>query len=145
MSRKSTTAYVIKLGSSTISWKTKKQNTVSRSFAEAEYRSMAVTVCEITWLRGYLGDMGLIITTATPLYCDDQSALHLDANPIFHERSKHIEVDCHFIREKLRNNVISTAHISIKVQPADVFTKALASDQHQFLISKLAMINLFQA
>lgn len=106
---------------------------------------MATTTCEIIWLRGLLGDMGLVFTKATPLHCDNQSALHLAANPIFHEQSKHIEVDCHFIREKIQTHVISTAHISTKVQPADVFTKALASDQHQFLISKLAMINLFQA
>lgn len=145
MSRRSVTGYVIKLGPSVISWKTKKQNTVSRSSAEAEYRSMAITACEITWLRGLLTDMGLIFDSPTVLHCDNQAALHIASNPLYHERTKHIEIDCHFIREKIRDNIISTSHISTHHQPADLLTKALGSDQHKYLLSKLDMLSILQA
>lgn len=145
MSRKSISGYLVTLGSSPISWKSKKQLTISRSSAEAEYRSMASTTCEIVWLRGLLTDMGLQFDAPTLLHCDNQSALHLAANPMYHERTKHIEIDCHFIREKIHAQVVATSHISTHCQPADIFTKALGSDQHKFLLSKLGMLNLLQA
>ncbi|XP_073119656.1 uncharacterized protein [Henckelia pumila] len=100
MSQKSVTGFVVKLGSASVSWKTKKQHTVSRSSTEAEYRSMATTTCEITWLRGLLTDMGLTFSSPTPLHCDNQAALHIASNPLYHERTKHIEIDCHFIQER---------------------------------------------
>lgn len=89
---------------------------------------MATTACEITWLRNLLTDMGLVINQPTTLYCDNQAAIHIAANPLYHERTKHIEIDCHFVREKLRSNVLCTSHIHTRQQPADVFTKALGSN-----------------
>lgn len=145
LSRKSITGYLVTLGTSHISWKSKKQHTVSRSSAESEYRSMASATCEIIWLRGLLADMGIFLDLPTVLHCDNQAALHIAANPLYHERTKHIEVDCHFIREKIRDKSITTSHISTHCQPADIFTKALGSDQHWFLLSKLGMLNILQA
>lgn len=100
--RRSTSGFCTLLGSSPISWRTKKQSVVSRSSAEAEYRAMAQAASELQWLRFLLADFGLNIDTPSILYCDNKAALHIAANPVFHERTKHIEIDCHFIREKIQ-------------------------------------------
>ncbi|XP_047256351.1 uncharacterized mitochondrial protein AtMg00810-like, partial [Capsicum annuum] len=88
--RKSTTGFCVFLGDSLISWKSKKQDVVSRSSTEAEYRAMAVTTCEIIWLRWLLADMGVHISMPTPLHCDNKSAVQIAKNSVFHERTKHI-------------------------------------------------------
>ena len=82
-----------------ISWKSKKQNGVSWSSAESKYIAMAQSVCKIMWIRQLLMEVG--IKTSVPAWCDNQVAIHIISNPIFHERTKHIEIDCHFIREKI--------------------------------------------
>ena len=89
------------LGNSPISWKTKKQATVSRASAEAEYRAMAVTTSELLWIRSFLVSLSVFLTQPMHLAYDNQAALHIAKNPVFHEQTKHIELDCHFVREKL--------------------------------------------
>ncbi|GKB72637.1 retrovirus-related pol polyprotein from transposon TNT 1-94, partial [Tanacetum coccineum] len=97
MTRRSLTGYCIFLGHALISWKTKKQATVSRSSTEAEYRSMAATTCELLWLSYLLKDLGIHVKFPVTLFCDNKSAQMLAANPCFHDRSKHVDIDCHFI------------------------------------------------
>ena len=110
IARRSTTAYCTFLGSSPISWKTKKQHTVSQSSAEAEYKAMAQTTCELQWLQYLLCDLGISHPNPMTLYCDNQATLHIAAHPVFHERAKHIEIDCHFICEKLQSGLLHTSY-----------------------------------
>ena len=101
MTRRSLTGWFIFLCVSPISSKTKRQHTVSRSSAEAEYRSMAMTTCELKWLKGVLSSLGVPHTTPISLHCDSQAALHISHNPVFHERNKHIVVNCHFVCDSI--------------------------------------------
>ncbi|GJU00902.1 retrovirus-related pol polyprotein from transposon TNT 1-94, partial [Tanacetum coccineum] len=138
--RRSLTGWVVYLGDSLISWKTKKQHIVSRSSAEAEYCSMAFTTCELKWLKSVMLSIGIHQVKPMSLYCDSQVALHISQNLVFHERTKHIEVDCHYIRDKLVSGNITAQYVSTMEQIADYFTKALRKAQFDYLLYKLVFI-----
>lgn len=125
ITRRSLTGYFVMLGVSPVAWKTKKQHTVSRSSAKAEYRFMATACCELKWLKGLLGFLGVVHNEPMKLYCDSKAALHIAANPMFHERTKHIEIDCHFERDEIQRGNIATYHVRTKDQLADILTKGL--------------------
>lgn len=131
----------ISLSHSPISWKSKKQLTVSQSSTKAEYRSMALTCYELKWLRYLLRDLCIPITRHILLFCDNQAALYIASNPVYHERTKHIE-DCHFVRNELQANHIVPAYISTSKQPADIFTKVLGASQFHHLPGKLGIRDL---
>ncbi|GKC00646.1 uncharacterized mitochondrial protein-like protein [Tanacetum coccineum] len=101
ISRKSTTRFCIFLGDSLISWKSKKQYVISKSSTQAGYRAMAVTTSEIVWLHWLLADMGVLISHSTMLHYDNHSGIQIACNSMFNERTKHIEIDCHFTRHHL--------------------------------------------
>ncbi|KAK4399873.1 Retrovirus-related Pol polyprotein from transposon RE1 [Sesamum angolense] len=139
-SRRSLTGYCVFLGSALISWKTR-NSPVSRSSAEAEYRSLASTVCELRWISYLLQDFRVHVQTPIPLFCDNQAAVHITANPIFHERTKHLEIDCHLVREKYKEGFVLPSHISGKQQLADIFTKCLPGPAFSTLLFKLGLVD----
>ncbi|KAK9061911.1 hypothetical protein SSX86_019095 [Deinandra increscens subsp. villosa] len=138
--RKSVSGYFITFGGSPISWKSKKQNTVSLSSAEAEYRSLRRVTAELTWLIRLLADFQVPDLTPVTVNCDSQAAIHIAKNPVFHERTKHIELDCHFVREKLQDGLISLVHTPTQSQLADLLTKSLPKHQHHHLLSKFGVL-----
>ncbi|XP_038983646.1 uncharacterized mitochondrial protein AtMg00810-like [Phoenix dactylifera] len=140
--RRSTTGYCFLLGSSLISWKSKKQTVVSRSSTEAEYRALADTTSEFLWLRWLLHDMGVPLTSNSPLHCDNVSAMQITRNDVFHERTKHIEIDCHFIRHHIKQGTLQLIYVASADQLADIFTKAHPLGRHRDLVHKLKMASL---
>ena len=100
---------------------------------------MAYTLREIKWLKALLKTFGFDHSHLIPLHCDSQAALHIAANPVFHERTKHIDADCHHVRDAVQGGLIATFHISTKDQVADLFTKALPKPAFEKLMSKLGV------
>jgi hypothetical protein len=136
----STTGFCVFLGDSLISWRCKKQQKVSLSSTEAEYRAMATTTMEIVWIHQLLEDMGITIEGPTKLCCDNKSAIYIAKNHTFHERTKHIEMDCHYVREAYLKGVIDLPYVTSEYQLADFFTKALCAPRFNFLLGKLSVI-----
>jgi hypothetical protein len=109
--RRSTSGFAAFLGTSLVSWSSKRQHTVSRSSVEAEYRAIANGVAEASWLRQLLQELGQPLQQATLVYCDNVSAVYLSTNPVQHQRTKHIEIDLHFVRERVAAGVVRVLHV----------------------------------
>jgi len=116
---------------------------VARSSAEAEYRAMTSTVSELIWVKQLLMDIRIETRDPMKIFCDNQAARHIALNPVFHERTKHIEVDCHFIREKVQSKEIETPYVKSGDQLADIFTKGLDPGVFERNSYKLGMIDIY--
>ncbi|BBG99739.1 transposable element gene [Prunus dulcis] len=134
--RRSTGGYCLYLGSNLISWSSKKQGGVSRSSTEAEYRQLAYTAAAISWFRALFRDLQLSLS-CPKLWCDNISAISLASNPVFHARTRHVEVDYHYVREKVVRQELDVRYLATHDQIADIFTKGLSIPRFQLLTSKL--------
>lgn len=135
--RKSTSGYFVLLGSNLLSWSSKKQSVVSRSSSEAEYRSLADASMEIIWIKSLLKEIGYTLPQAPVIWCDNKRAAAMASNPVLHARTKHIEIDVHFVRDKVLKKELDVHHFSSGNQVADVLTKPVSISRYQLLIHKL--------
>jgi hypothetical protein len=122
---RSTSGFAVFLGNNLVSWSSKRQHTVSRSSVEVEYRAVANGVAEATWLHQLLIELRHQPRRATLIYCDNISAVYLSSNPVQHQRTKHVEIDLHFVQEQVALSHVRVLHVPITSQYADVFTKGL--------------------
>ena len=123
--RKSTTGYAFNIGSTIVSWTSKKQPTIYLSSTEAEYKVLCSATCEAIWIKRILEDMGQKQDRPTSIKCDNQSTIKMANNPIYHARSKHIETQHPFVREKVHSQEIELQYCNTNDNMVDVFTKSL--------------------
>ena len=137
--RKSTSGYFTLLGGNLVTWRSKKQKVVAMSSAKAEFRGVAKGIAEVLWLRKLLTELGFTPMRSCELYCDNQAAINISENPVQHDRTKHVEIDRHFIKEKLENKVVRLPFIRSKDQLADILTKAVSSEVFNSTLCKLGI------
>jgi hypothetical protein len=137
--RKSTSGYFTFVGGNLVTWRSKKQKVVALSSAEAEFRGMAKGLCELLWLRRLLSEIGFAPNSEMNLYCDNKAAIEISQNPIQHDRTKHIEIDRHFIKQNLEEKVIRFPFVRSEDQLADMLTKAVSNKNFHSSLDKLGI------
>ncbi|GKD32422.1 ribonuclease H-like domain-containing protein [Tanacetum coccineum] len=136
--RGSTSGYCVFLGNNLLSWSSKRQPTLSRSSAEAEYRGVANVVAETCWIRNLLRELHSPLSSATIVYCDNVSVVYLSCNPLQHQRTKHIEIDIHFVRNLVATGEVRVLHVPSRYQFADIFTKGLIYPEWVVLMKSIS-------
>nr|GEZ44739.1 ribonuclease H-like domain-containing protein [Tanacetum cinerariifolium]GEZ54296.1 ribonuclease H-like domain-containing protein [Tanacetum cinerariifolium] len=119
--RRSTLGYCVFLGDYLLSWSAKRQITLSHSSAEAEYHGVTYVIAEITWLWNLLLKLHAPLSTSTIVYCDNVSVVYLFTNPVQHQRTKHIEIDIHFVRDYVCSNHVCVLHVMSRFQYANLY------------------------
>ena len=137
--KRSTSGHCVFLGGTLVYWSSKKQKVVAKSFAEFEYRSLSSAATEVIWLQFLFLDLSIKVEVIPIIWCDNTRAKALSANPIFHSRTKHIEIDIHFIREKVAAKEFEVRYVPTKLQKVDIFTKALSATRLCFLRNFLSL------
>ena len=131
------------MGGNLVTWRSKKQNVVARSSAEAKYRAMALGICEILWIHKLLKELKLESKSPIKVFCDNKAAISIAHNPVQHDRTKHVEVDRHFIKEKIDSGQITTLFVTTHQQLADILTKGVTTVLFESLRSKLGMVDIY--
>jgi len=140
--RRSTSGYCTFVGGNLVAWRSKKQPVVSRSTAEAEFRAMSVCLSEMLWVKNLLSELKLMKGTLK-LWCDNKSALSIATNPVQHDRTKHVEIDRFFIKEKIDNGILELSHVNSCDQVADCLTKGLGVKECNLACNKMGMIDIY--
>ena len=140
--RRSTSGYCSYVWGNLVVWRSMKQAVVSRSSAEGEFRALALGICEGIWLKKLLGELGVFTEESIQMFCDSQAAISIAKNHVHHDKTKHIEIDRHFITEKIENAIVQTVYIPSRFQTADILTKALPRTSFEDLICKLGMFDI---
>ncbi|CAL2255456.1 unnamed protein product [Prunus armeniaca] len=141
--RKSTLGYFTFVGGNLVTWRSKKQNVVALSSAEAEFRIMTKGICELLWLRKLLTELGYKPTSTMNLFCDNKAAIVIAHNPVQHDRTKHVEVDRHFIKQKLEAKVFQFPFVKSENQLADILTKAISSKVFHNSLDQLGIGDIY--
>lgn len=145
MDRKSTSEYCFNIGSGMTSWCSRKKRFVSLSSSEAEYMVASTTSCEAIWLRKLVMILFRRNIEVTRIMCDNQSCIKLSKNPMFHDRSKRIDIWCHFVRECVQRGAVQLSYTPTGEQVADILTKALGKSKFDYFREKMGMVkNPFQ-
>jgi len=139
--RRSTGGFAVFLGNNLISWSARKQPTVSRSSTEVEYKALANATAEMIWVQKILTELQVPHPPAARLWCDNLGATYLSANPVFHARTKHIEIDFHFVRERVAHKLLDIRFINSSDQLADGFTKAIPAAKLRVFRSNLSLVS----
>nr|GEU59311.1 ribonuclease H-like domain-containing protein [Tanacetum cinerariifolium] len=121
--RRYTSGYCVFLGDNLLTWSSKRQDTLSHSSAEAEYYGVANTVAETSWIHNLLRELYTLLFTATLVYCDNVSAVYMSVNLVQHQRTKHIEIDIHFVHDKVAAGHVLVLPVHSRLQYADIFAK----------------------
>ncbi|WKA06926.1 hypothetical protein VitviT2T_024803 [Vitis vinifera] len=141
--RRSTTGYCSYMWGNLVTWRSKKQSVVARSSAEAKFKAMAHGICEGTWLQRILKELGIISNSTMTVLCDNKATISIAKNPVQHDRTKHVEIDRHFIKEKLEGGTIRLMYIPSSRQTADILTKAPPKATYENMKSKLGMLDIY--
>jgi hypothetical protein len=140
---KSTSGYFTFVGENLVTWKSKKQNVVALSSVEAEFKGMSKGLCEILWIKGLLKKLGYPLETEIKIYCDNKAEIIIANNQVQRDRTKHVEVDRHFIKQKLDEKTVIFSFVKSEDQLANILTKTISSKVFHYSLNKLDIQNIF--
>ena len=139
---RSTTCYCTILGGNLVTWRSKKQNVVSKSSTEAEFHAMSKGIDEVMWIKHMLDDLQIPYHKPIILRCDNKSVISIAHDQVYHDRMKHVNIDRFYIQEQLEQGLLKTEHVISEEQCADIFTKGLPVKAQRHLLSKLGMLDI---
>ena len=141
--RRSTSGYCVFVGGNLVSWRSKKQQVVSKSTAEAEYRAMSEGLSDMLWVKNLLSELKVLRDGHLNVWCHNKSAIFIANNPVQHDRTKHIEIDRFFIKEKIDAGIIKIDYVNTGQQIADCLTKGLGAKECNLACDKIGMIDIY--